>query len=308
MKYPTLGLVFAAAFTLTAQDPAAMANMQMGQQQQMVQQQPMTLNDQAYSPSANITFVPGMPWAERPSFSIPQGKVKPGTMVRIWTRSHYAQIYYTTDGWTPTFNSKLYSGPVEIDQNTILQAIAYVPNMNRSLVSRAIYITGNSGASEESSVNTAGVLPAGTILRLVTNGQASTDDLEIGDTLPLKLDEDIMNGDTIVVPNGTPVNAHITLADRSDYMGQPGDLEFQVDTIHYNQITIPVVGSEYVEGVIHNKKMIALIFLPGGGIPAMLSKGGQAVIVPGMKLNVTVTDDAALFPELSTPLPHTATP
>ncbi len=307
MKNPALYLVFAAAFTLTAQNAATMANMQAMQQQQLNLQ--TAQNEPANEDPSNIPFMAGMPWTSKPSFSVPQGKIKPGTLVRIRTRTHYALIYYSTDGWTPTFNSKRYTGPIEINKDTILQAIAYVPNMNRSVVARAVYVTGTSGAQQEdTSVNTAGVLPAGTTLRLVTDGTASSSSAEVGDTLPLKLDEDIKNGDTVVFPKGTPVDARIIMADRPGFMGQPGDIQFQVDAIHDKQLTIPVAGGETVEGVFHDKRMLTLMLIPDAALFAMLSKGDQAAIVPGMKLNVTVTDDTALFPEVSQPTVPPSTP
>jgi hypothetical protein len=48
-------------------------------------------------------------------------------------------IYYTTDGDTPDSNSTLYSGPISITEDTILQAIAYDNSGNASSVMSATY-------------------------------------------------------------------------------------------------------------------------------------------------------------------------
>lgn len=45
--------------------------------------------------------------------------------VTITTTTSGAQIYYTTDGSTPTTSSTLYSGPVHITQSCVLKAIAH---------------------------------------------------------------------------------------------------------------------------------------------------------------------------------------
>ena len=79
-----------------------------------------------------------------PRFSADSGRVAKGTSVRIKCPTHYAVIYYTTDGWTPTTASTRYTGPIEVNGDTAIQAIAIAPNLTKSIVSRAQYkVAGN---------------------------------------------------------------------------------------------------------------------------------------------------------------------
>ncbi len=55
--------------------------------------------------------------------------------VRIRSETHYATLYYTTNGWTPTTQSAKYTGPITINSNTHLEVIAVGPNFVRSVLS-----------------------------------------------------------------------------------------------------------------------------------------------------------------------------
>src|ERR1035441_2977510 len=66
--------------------------------------------------------------ALQPNFSVKSGKVNPGTIVRLQSPTHYATIYYTTDGWSPTDASRRYTGPITVDGETHIQALAVGPN------------------------------------------------------------------------------------------------------------------------------------------------------------------------------------
>ena len=77
---------------------------------------------------------------DKPKFSVESGVVAPGTKVRIKCDTHYATLYYTTNGWTPTTQSAKYTGPITIDSTTHLQVIAVGPNFLRSSVERADYL------------------------------------------------------------------------------------------------------------------------------------------------------------------------
>ena len=71
--------------------------------------------------------------AEAPTASIASGTfVKAGTKVKLSTTAAGVNIYYTTDGSTPTTSSTLYAGGITITQNVTIKAIAagvgYLPS------------------------------------------------------------------------------------------------------------------------------------------------------------------------------------
>jgi hypothetical protein len=88
-----------------------------------------------------VTFASGSPTAATPVFSPVGGTYPQAQLVTISAAPDDAQIYYTTNGETPTANSTLYTGPVEIAGTRTLKAIAIVGGDQPSAVAWAAYTT-----------------------------------------------------------------------------------------------------------------------------------------------------------------------
>ena len=213
---------------------------------------------------------------EKPKFSVEPGKVTAGTRIRIKSETHYATMYYTTNGWTPTTQSAKYTGPITIERNTHLEVIAMGPNYLRSGVEQADYKVENSPApvvETTIAVPADGVLHAGTPVRVVFTGKDIDSDVaNVGDDISMVLDEDILVDGKLLTPRGTPINAALTIADPG-HGPAPGDLVFEIHSVQVGGKRVPLFGGETLEG----------------------TKGGkEAVIKPGMTAVAFVSADVAL--------------
>ncbi len=99
----------------------------------------ITVSKDGFSDTFNITVHP-MPQAEAPSFSPAGGTYAQPQSVEISTATEDAAIYYTTDGSTPTTDSTVYAGPIQVDQSMTIKAIAAKDGMKDSAVSSADYL------------------------------------------------------------------------------------------------------------------------------------------------------------------------
>jgi hypothetical protein len=292
----SLAVLALACASAWGQDPGMMAAQQVTQQaiqasqqatQQALQdmqtaqqanQQAMQASMQASQMSQqNSGFYPALFAGSRVlSLSVGPGNVKAGTKVRVQlSPDRNAQIYYTTDGWTPTTSSTLYTGPIKIDASTILQAIAVGPGLPHALLIRANY-TVNSAAPQpalETALTTNGVLPAGTPIRLATGSLITSASAHTGDKANILLDEDLKVGDTVVAAKGMPVDAVLTLAVPVKN-GAAGELAFAVRSLTVHGQTIALTGNEALEGGVAK----------------------DAVINPGMILTAKVADEINLKP------------
>jgi hypothetical protein len=191
-------------------------------------------------------------WVDKPEFSVKPGTVDAGTKIRIKCETHYATIYYTTNGWTPTTQSAKYTGPITINSTTHLQAIAVGPNFMRSSVERAEYEVPKSSAPVLETtvvVPEDGILRAGTPLRVVFAGKdIDSDSAEVGDEITLVLDEEVKLGKTVLAPKGAPVSAALTIADRGRGPA-PGDLVFEIHSVDVASKHVPLFGGETLEGI-----------------------------------------------------------
>lgn len=289
-------LVFSCHLTYS-QDPgmqaaqmATQTALQISQQQQIQEQQFELTNiiNLQLQNTANLfdfpeSTAPVVGSALQPNFSVKSGKVDPGTIVRIQSPTHYATIYYTTDGWSPTAASKRYTGPITIDRETHIQALAVGPNLLHSAIARADYWTQAPSKAPPATPATVsalvidGVLPSGTPLRLTTTTEISSKSAQVGDKVPLALDQDIKVGNTIVAAKGTPVDAILTVADQPAKRGIPADLLFKVQDLTVQGKTIHLNGAQTLEGE------------PG-------TNHGNAIIEPGMPVLATVIKDTPLKP------------
>lgn len=69
-----------------------------------------------------------------PEVSVQTGDVSVGTQVYLTTSTPGASIYYTLDGRTPNINSTKYTGPITINSNITIRAIAIKSGFNNSPV------------------------------------------------------------------------------------------------------------------------------------------------------------------------------
>jgi len=316
MSIGKVAIVFvlaAVAVCAYGQDDAAMAAQQANQQalqamqqaadqaaqaSQQAMQDAQRANDQAMQNAQNNATLPVTPYTAAPSFSVKAGTVSAGTIVRLKSSTHYATIYYTTNGWTPTTASPQYKGPITITRSMQVQAIAVAPNMMRSVVATANYVVPGTTAQMERSpaVTTNGVLTAGTRLHFVTTTSTDSKTAQVGDHLKLALDQDVEIDGTVVVPKGTPVEAVITQADPSARAGTPGDLAFEIKSLKFDGLKVPLQGGETIEGANHYDRAKGLALIPVVGFGALAVHGNEAEIKPGMSVTATVERDIVLKP------------
>ncbi len=271
--------MMAAQQAIEASQQAQQAAQQAIDQAQISSQQTTITNLQIQQTMANVSTSSSCPGpivgaAIQPKFSIKKsGKVAAGTQLRIHSETHYATIYYTTDGWMPTAASTRYTGPITINATTHLEAVALAPNMLHSSVAFADYTVDAPAepAAPQPPVVTDGVLRAGTTLRLVTNAETSSETAEVGDKIPLLLDQDVDVGDKVVIAKGTPVDGVLTIADPAGKRNIPGDLVFAVHTLRAGNTSIPIRGGETLEGQAGRKPQ-QVIIEPGMAVIAVVAR------------------------------------
>jgi uncharacterized repeat protein (TIGR03803 family) len=144
------------------------------------------------TPIANqlVTALAGGYWSQvvSPVFFPPAGNYLRGSTqtVSIVSATPGATIRYTTDGSTPTESSgSLYSGPVTVDQNNTVEAVAYESGLTTSSVNSATYAFDPQAAaptfSPAAGTYTAGPMvtistaTSGASIRFTTDGSTPTE-------------------------------------------------------------------------------------------------------------------------------------
>ena len=78
-----------------------------------------------------------------PTFSPAGGNYVDTQQVTVSDSTKGAQIYYTTDGSTPTTSSTAYKNPISVSSNETIRAVAVVPGETNSDLAAAAYSIGN---------------------------------------------------------------------------------------------------------------------------------------------------------------------
>ncbi len=315
------------AFTLTtvcmqAQDPGMQAAQMAAQQTQMAAQQAsqQAMQDMQMA-SANATATAQQQAianamdsscaSPTPVLSAKSGTYSAALSVAIHADRH-AAVYYTTDGWTPTKSSTRYTGPITIDDTTMLQAIAVAPCNARSRVAAAVYtllgvtppssvaqtVTILHGAAPTISTAAAAaaatgqpVLAHGTTVPLVFTSEVNSKTVHVGDKIALTLADDLKVGDAVVAPKGATGFVIITEVDKPRGGGAPGEVYFRADNLETSGTEIKLAGSAAKEGQDQFYKASGLMIPVPLGI---FVHGKDADIQPGAVFTAFVKTDTIL--------------
>ena len=250
------------------------------QAQMLAQQQAQTANQQAQQAGTQANQQSTLSLAREPKFSMRAGSYPGPITLKINAPSRGSVIYYTTDGWTPTESSNLYTGPLQLTRTTTLQAIAVSPFYARSFIRSAVYnlpaATSVAPVTEPSlSDASPSLLHKGTAVPLIFATTVTSKEVKVGDRLPVVLADDLRAGGIIVAPKGTPAVVSVFQADKAAILGLPGVIQFKVESVRMaNGARLPLKGFEKKEGA-----------------STLFVRGGEAVIERGATLTAVVAAD-----------------
>ena len=253
------------------------------------------------NPSQLASVYP-LPYAPPPKFSLKPGHYPGPVTVRVTSSLRDAIIYYTMDGWKPSTASLRYRGPIVINQTTMLNAIAVVPDFTRTLQASAEYVISGTTPVSQPEVNSDllqlpshdGVpfVPEGVGVPLAFTTGTSSQRAEVGDHLALTLTQELKIGNTVVAPKGASATGTVVQVNRSGVGGAPGTLVVEPDVLTGSFGPIPLSGSVTKEG--DAKLPNAAFLIPVVGEAQILRHGSEAVIAPGAFLIAFVAKDTPL--------------
>ncbi len=299
-----------------AQDAAAMASQQAMQQAQMANQQAMQQaqmdsqqalqNAQMANQQALQNGQLGVSGTASPRFSLASGTYPASTLVRLKSRSRSAQIFYTTDGWTPTPQSTPYTGPIPLTSSMTIQAIAIAPGSLPSSIAKAEYIVPDpapTSAPMPRQISSNEIeLPQNTKIPLVFAAKLDSQTAQIGDIVPLELASDLIINGAVVAAKGTPAQARVSAVDRAGFASAPGIITFTLVSIRINGVDVTLAGTKTRQGATHEGRKFFML-VPWVGTASLLAKGDPAEIAPQTPVTALVATKTDIpFP--AGPLPR----
>ncbi len=168
---------------------------------------------------------------------------------------------------------------------------AKAPNSdNQAAVSQTNVPPGNNASPESSTSNQPPatpappplVIPAGTSITVRLQQGLSSASAVAGERFDAVVDEPITLEDRTVIPVGTPVTGHVTVARRSGRLHHPGELGLTLDTVVLNNQQVPLTTSRIVvRGASHKKRNWGWIGggTGGGAVIGALAAGGKGALI-----------------------------
>jgi hypothetical protein len=246
----------------------------------------------------------------RPSLAAPRFSMSSGTYSSPLTLTMNstiggAQIYYTTDGWTPTQYSTRYTAPIEIESTTTLQAIAVSPWGASSPVREATYtlnvkpgtqsatfpgaapgVISNAAAAAQASgrLLLAGDTPVVLVFATAVNSRTA----KVGDKIFLTLAQNLESDGVLVAKKGNPAVAIITGVNKARRLGAPGEVSFKLESLPANGMNIKLRGGAAKLGQERREKADT------AGVFGLFIRGKDAQIDPGAEFTARVASDTLL--------------
>lgn len=136
-------------------------------------------------------------------------------------------------------------------------------------------------------------IPKGTVLAVELTKEVSSKKAKVGDDVPLKLVENLIVNDIVVIPAGTEVKGVVTESRKAGGFGRGGKLEISIVSVKtLNGIEIPLeyTNRQHGAGDGGAVAVAAAVTLVGG----IFMKGKNVVLNEGLQFDAEVTNDTDL--------------
>ena len=132
-------------------------------------------------------------------------------------------------------------------------------------------------------------LPSNTDVWLTLDRKLDSHDVKAGDPLTFKVARDVMLGNFIIIPRGTPANGRITMRSGRGAFGKSAKLDFEIETIALSGHAVPVSGHFHIAGDGNTGATIGAV-AAAGVIGGVFVKGHSAVAAEGSEWKVATKE------------------
>ncbi|MFL5218236.1 MAG: hypothetical protein ACJ8DO_06130 [Microvirga sp.] len=92
------------------------------------------------------------------------------------------------------------------------------------------------------------MLPSNSDVWVSLDNELTSKKAHVGDAVAFKVSRDVMVGQYVVIPRGTPAAGRVTYRTGKGAFGKSAKMEFDIDSVQLSSRTIPVSGHYRIEG------------------------------------------------------------
>ncbi|RST31902.1 hypothetical protein HMF7854_14425 [Sphingomonas ginkgonis] len=159
---------------------------------------------------------------------------------------------------------------------------------------------------QPSAVGSGSLLPSNSDVWLTLDSEMNSKHVKQGDTISLKVARDVMLGNYVVIPRGTPATGHISMRSGKGVFGKSAKLEFDLDAVNLNGRTIPLAGHHRVAGDGNTGATVGAV-VAAGVIGGLFVTGHSAIAAQGSEWKA-LTKEPIAIEVASAPAPAAVAP
>jgi hypothetical protein len=137
------------------------------------------------------------------------------------------------------------------------------------------------------------MLPSNTDIWLSADGEVTSKKMKVGDSMAFKVSRDVMLGQYVVIPRGTPASGRVTYRTGKGVFGKSAKFEFDIDHVTLNGRTIPLAGHYRVEGRGNTGATVGAV-VAVGLVGGLFVTGRSATVAQGSEWKASTKEPLAL--------------
>lgn len=142
-------------------------------------------------------------------------------------------------------------------------------------------------------VVTGTMLPSNTDIWLSADTAVTSKKMKVGDKIAFKVSRDVMLGQYVVIPRGTPGQGHVTYRTGKGSFGKSAKFEFDIDHVTLNGRVVPLSGHFRVEGQGNTGATVGAV-AAAGLIGGLFVTGRSATIAQGSEWKAATKEPLAI--------------
>ncbi len=142
-------------------------------------------------------------------------------------------------------------------------------------------------------VTTGTMLPSNTDVWLSVDSEITSKKMQQGDKIAFKVSRDVMMGQFVVIPRGTPAEGHVSYRTGKGVFGKSAKFEFDIDRIMLNGRDIPVAGHHRIEGRGNTGATVGAV-VAVGVIGGLFVTGRSATMAQGSEWKASTKEPLAI--------------
>lgn len=142
-------------------------------------------------------------------------------------------------------------------------------------------------------VTTGSMLPSNTEVFLALDNELSSKKAKVGDAISLRVARDVMLGQVVVIPRGTPATGKVTFRTGKGVFGKSAKMDFVIDTLNLGGRTVALSATHRIAGDGNTGATVGAV-VAAGVIGGLLVTGRSAIAAAGSEWKAMTKEPVAI--------------